>query len=54
MPSVAGNIIFSQLCPVLKKADYLYYEPDYLNHAQEITFNFSEKQSDIYKGRLTN
>ena len=49
--SVAGKVIFSQLRPTLKKADYLYYEPDYLNHAQEIIFNFSGKQSDIYKGR---
>ena len=42
--SVAGKIIFSQLHPTLKKADYLYYEPyyepDYLNYAQEIIFNF--------------
>ena len=57
--SVEGKIIpmpnFSQSRPTLKKADYLLHEPDYLNHAQEIIFQFLVENKAIFnKGRLTN
>ena len=51
-PSVAGKTIpmpsFSQLRQTLKKADCLYYEPDYLNHAQEIIFQFLAENKVIF------
>ena len=39
---------FSQLRLTLKKADCLYYEPDYLNHAQEIIFQFLAEKKAIF------
>ena len=39
---------FSQLRLILKKADYLYYEPDYLNCAQEIIFQFLADKKAIF------
>ena len=52
MPSEAGKIIpmpsFSQLRLTLKKTDYLYYKPNYLNHAQEIIFQFLAENKEIF------
>ena len=39
---------FSQLRFILKKADYLYYESDYLNCAQEIIFQFLADKKAIF------
>ena len=52
LSSVAGKIIpmpsFSQLHLTLEKADCLYYEPDYLNHAQEIIIQFLAENKAIF------
>ena len=52
LPSKAGKIIpmpsFSQLHLTMKKTDYLYYEPNYLNHAQEIIFQFLAENKAIF------
>ena len=39
---------FSQLHLTLKKADCLYYEPDYLNHAQEMIIQFLAENKVIF------
>ena len=39
---------FSQVRLTLKKTDYLYYEPNYLNHAQEIIFQFLADSKAIF------